>query len=72
MVSLLALYSDDPSSSPAEAYNFSVMFCLKRMKINKKRLGLAHFFKKTIAGTTILIDHLITCQKSMFNIKDFY
>ena len=42
MVSVLALYSDNPSSHPAEAY-FSVNLCLKRTKINKKRPGLAHF-----------------------------
>ena len=26
VVSVLALYSDDPSSNPAEAYNFSVKY----------------------------------------------
>ena len=46
MVSVLAFYSDDPSSNPAEVYNFSVKLLLKRTKINKKRPGLAHFFKK--------------------------
>ena len=44
VVSMLAFYSDDPSSNPAEVYNFSVKLLLKRTKINKKRPGLAHFF----------------------------
>ena len=48
MVSVLAFYSDDPSSIPAEVYNFSVKLLLKRTKINKKRPGLAQFFKKTL------------------------
>ena len=48
MVSMLAFYSDDPSSIPAEVYNFSVKLLLKRTKkyINKKRPWLAHFFLK--------------------------
>ena len=45
MVSVLAFYSDDPSSNPAEVYNFSVKLLLKRTKINKKRPGLAHLKK---------------------------
>ena len=44
VVSVLAFYSDDPSSIPAEVYNFSVKLLLKRTKINKKRPGLAQFF----------------------------
>ena len=43
VVSVLAFYSDDPSSNPAEVYNFSVKLLLKRTKINKKEAGLAHF-----------------------------
>ena len=45
VVSMLAFYSDDPSSIPAEVYNFSVKLLLKRTKINKKRPGLAQFLK---------------------------
>ena len=37
VVSVLAFYSNDPSSNPAEVYNFSVKLLLKRTKINKKR-----------------------------------
>ena len=48
VVSVLAFYSDDPSSIPAEVYNFSVKLLLKRTKINKKRPGLAQFLKKTL------------------------
>ena len=42
MVSVLAFYSDDPSSILAEVYNVSVKWLLIRTKINKKRPGLAH------------------------------
>ena len=48
VVSVLVFYSDNLSSNPAEVYNFSVKLLLKRTKINKKRPGLAHFFKKKI------------------------
>ena len=43
MVSVLALYSVDPSSNPAEVNSFNSLNCLKCTKINKKRPGLAHF-----------------------------
>ena len=32
VVSVLAFYSDDPSSNPAEVYNFSVKLLLKERK----------------------------------------
>ena len=46
MVIVLAFYSVDPSSNPAGVYNFSVKILLKRMKINEKRMGMAHFLLK--------------------------
>ena len=39
VVSVLAFYSDNPSSNPAEAYSFFVQFEFEK---NKKRSGLAH------------------------------
>ena len=42
VVSMLAFYSEDLSLNPAEDYNFSVDFYLKRKKINKERPELAH------------------------------
>ena len=48
VVSVLAFYSDDPSSNPAEVYNFSVKLLLKRMKINKKEAGVGPFKKNLI------------------------
>ena len=45
VVSVLAFYSDDPSSNPAEVYNFSVKLLLKRTKINKKEAGVGPFLK---------------------------
>ena len=43
VVSMLAYYSDDTSSIPAEVFNFSVYFMLKRTNINEKYAGLVHF-----------------------------
>ena len=40
VVSVLALYSDDPSSNPSEDENFSV-----RNENKQKEAGLAQFFK---------------------------
>ena len=48
VVSVLAFYSDDPSSNPAEVYNFSVKLLLKRTKINKKEAGVGPFLKKQL------------------------
>ena len=42
VVRVLAFSADDPSSNPSEVYNISVKMLLIRMKLNKKRLGLAH------------------------------
>ena len=42
VVSMLVFYSGNASSNPAEAYSFSIKFCLKRTKINNKGPGLAH------------------------------
>ena len=46
VVSVLAFYSDDPSSNLANAKSFYVKLCLKRPEINKKRPGLAHLIKQ--------------------------
>ena len=48
VVSVLAFYSDDPSSNPAEVYNFSVKLLLKRMKINGKEAGVGPFLKRKL------------------------
>ena len=45
-ISMLASFSDDPSSNPAEVYSFSVK-CLKRTQNKQiKRPGLARVFKR--------------------------
>ena len=46
VVRVLAFYSEDPSSNPAEVYNVSVKWYLKRTKIYKKRPGLTHLKKQ--------------------------
>ena len=48
VVSVLTFYSNDPSSIPAEVYNFSVKLLLKITKINIKRPGLANLKKSLI------------------------
>ena len=45
LVRLLAFYSKNLNSNPAEVYNFSVKLLLKRTERNKKRPRLAHFWK---------------------------
>ena len=39
MVRVVAFFSDDLSSDPADVYNVSIKLYLKRTKINKKRPG---------------------------------
>ena len=46
VVTVLAFYSVDLSSNPAEVYSFNSVNCSKRTNINKKRPGVAHFLKK--------------------------
>ena len=46
VVSVLAFFSDDPSSNPSEVYNFSVKLLLKTTKINKKEARVGPFKKK--------------------------
>ena len=48
VVSMLAFYSDDPSSNPAEDDSFYSLNCLKSTKINEKRLAMAHLGKKAV------------------------
>ena len=68
VVSVLAFYSDDPSSHPTEALSFSIILCLKRTKINKKRPGLAHFFKKLNLGWANPNSYVFTKQLQWNNI----
>ena len=37
--SVLAFYSDNPSSNPAEVYK---VLCVQKLKINKNREGVVH------------------------------
>ena len=54
VVSVLAFYSDYPSSNPTEVYNFSVKLLLKRTKINKKEAGVGPF-KKNVFPLVLLL-----------------
>ena len=46
MVSVLACYSDDLSSNPAEAYSFSVKFEFEKNENKQKEAGVGPFFRK--------------------------
>ena len=44
VVSMLAFYSENPSSNPADAYSFFCkILCLKRTKINQKEAAVGPF-----------------------------
>ena len=61
VVSELAFYSDNPSSNPAEVYNFSVKLLLKRTKINKKEAGVGPFLKKIMVSTYFVVQENFSC-----------
>ena len=44
VVSVLAFYSDDPSSNHAEACSFSAKFVFGKNENKQKRSGLAHVY----------------------------
>ena len=45
VVSMLAFYSDNPSSNPAEAYSFFCKIVFEKVENKQKRPGLAHVLK---------------------------
>ena len=45
MVSVLAFYSDDPSSNPADAYSFSVQIVFEKNENKQKEAWVGPFFK---------------------------
>ena len=59
VVSVLAFYSNDPSSNPAGYLNF----LYKKAKINKKRPGLAH--KNHLRLHTLANGQLLILQNEM-------
>ena len=46
VVSVLAFYSDDPSSIPAEVYNFFSKNIVEKNKNKQKEAGVGPLFKK--------------------------
>ena len=68
---MLAFYSDDPSSNPAEAYSFPVKFVFGKNK--KKENWVGSFFKNTQAYHLEASQSL--CNKSVFGhilMQDFH
>ena len=45
VVSVLAFYSDDPSSNPADAYSFSVQIVFEKNENKQKEAWVGPFFK---------------------------
>ena len=48
VVSVLALYSDDPSSNPAAAYIYFCKICIWKNENKQKEAGVGHFVKKNV------------------------
>ena len=48
VVSVLAFYSDNPSSNPADAYSFSVQIVFEKNENKQKRGRGGPFFKKKL------------------------
>ena len=46
VVSVLAFYSDNPSSNPADAYSFSVQIVFEKNENKQKEAGVGPFLKK--------------------------
>ena len=70
VVSVLAFYSNDPSSIPTKVYNFSVKLLLKRTKINKKRPWLAHLKKSLFRGAVKLIAFKLCSVCACLKLRD--
>ena len=70
VVSVLAFYSDDTSSNPAEVYSFSVILCLKRTKINKNEAGVGPPFKNKYFAILLLQKPPIAQEK--YNLEQFH
>ena len=52
MVSVLAFYSDDPSSNPADAYSFSVQILFEKNENKQKEAGVGPFLKRNLFMTS--------------------
>ena len=50
MVSVLAFYSDDPSSNPTEVYNFSLAFVFEKNENKQKEAGVGPLLKNVFSN----------------------
>ena len=65
VVSVLAFYSDDPSSIPAEVYNFFCKNIVEKNENKQKEAGVGPLLKKNIFRTDRGLDLLqLNCQSS--------
>ena len=53
VVSVLALYSDDPSSNPADVYSYSVKFVFEKNENKQKDAGVGPLFKTKTRATVL-------------------
>ena len=56
MVNMLDLYSDDPSSNPAEALSFSVKFVFERDQNKQKEAGVGPFRDKEVCLRCVYLE----------------
>ena len=52
MVSVLAFFSNGPSTNPAEVYSFSVKFVFEKNENKKKEAGVGPFFNSGVFAET--------------------
>ena len=67
VVSVLSFNSYNPSLNPAEVYIFSVKYCLKRTKINKKRPGGRIFQNNCVLRERKLFNDITSRLKQNIN-----
>ena len=63
MVSVLAFYSDDPSSNPADAYSFSVKFVYEKNENKRLKTSIAKIYAKIS-----LQDRLVVSTKRLSSV----
>ena len=55
VISVLTLYSDDPSSNPAEAYSFFRKIVFEKNKNKRKEAGVGPLFLNWSRGLQIIV-----------------
>ena len=72
MVSVLAFYSDDPSSIPAEVYNFFCKIVVEKNENKQKEAGIGPFLKKTLSFQWTKVSELFFKLNTYIYLGDAY